>query len=151
MISGIHKGFGIKFKASQNPGNYVAPVYWNSGTEEPEALEGSIEEQDQVAEILEGHIQTLKREKKAIESRYKVGHNGTERYVGNALISLWFRTTKNSDGSTGPLARPFVRSLKLLTRSLAPPCFARALCCTLSFPGSLTYSRVRGTSGCSEP
>ena len=32
----------------------------------------------------------------------------------------WARSTKNTDWSTGPLARPFARSLAPLTRSLAP-------------------------------
>ena len=32
----------------------------------------------------------------------------------------WARSTKNPDVSTGPLARPFARSLAPLTRSLAP-------------------------------
>ena len=33
--------------------------------------------------------------------------------------TLWARSTKNPDVSTGPLARPFARSLAPLTRSLA--------------------------------
>ena len=37
--------------------------------------------------------------------------------------TLWSITAKNTDWSTGPLARPFARSLTLLTRSLA-----RSLC-----------------------
>ena len=40
--------------------------------------------------------------------------------------SLWARTTKNTDRSTGPLARPFARSLAPLTRSLAPDCSLRS-------------------------
>ena len=35
--------------------------------------------------------------------------------------TLWSGTNKNRDVSTGPLARPFARSLAPLTRSLAPP------------------------------
>ena len=35
---------------------------------------------------------------------------------------MWSRTVKNTDCSTGPLARPFARSLRLLFRSLAPDC-----------------------------
>ena len=34
--------------------------------------------------------------------------------------ALWFKTAMNRDVSTGPLARPFARSLATLTRSLAP-------------------------------
>ena len=34
--------------------------------------------------------------------------------------SLWSGTNKNRDVSTGPLARPFARSLAPLTHSLAP-------------------------------
>ena len=33
--------------------------------------------------------------------------------------ALWARTVKNTDCSTGPLARPFARSLAPLIRSLA--------------------------------
>ena len=39
------------------------------------------------------------------------------------VITLWSVTNKNRDVSTGPLARPFARSLAPLTRSLA-----RSLC-----------------------
>ena len=34
----------------------------------------------------------------------------------SSTISLWSRTNKNRDVSTGPLARPFARLLALLTR-----------------------------------
>ena len=36
--------------------------------------------------------------------------------------ALWARITENTDCCTGPLARPFARSLAPLTRSLAPDC-----------------------------
>ena len=39
-----------------------------------------------------------------------------------ATATLWSGTNKNRDVSTGPLARPFDRSLAPLTRSLAPDC-----------------------------
>ena len=39
---------------------------------------------------------------------------------------LWARTAKNTDWSTGPLARPFARSLALLTRALAHFAYSRA-------------------------
>ena len=39
---------------------------------------------------------------------------------------LWSITAKNTDRSTGPLARPFARSLAPLTRSLAPDCSLRS-------------------------
>ena len=42
--------------------------------------------------------------------------------VQKSVIALWARSTKNPDCSTGPLARPFARSLAPLTRSLAPDC-----------------------------
>ena len=47
--------------------------------------------------------------------------------------ALWSKTNKNRDVSTGSLARPFARSLALLTCSLAPPCWlcSRALLCSL--------------------
>ena len=43
-----------------------------------------------------------------------------------ATSELWSGTNKNRDVSTGPLARPFARSLALLTRSLAPDCSLRS-------------------------
>ena len=52
--------------------------------------------------------------------------------------SLWAKSTKTPDFSTGPLARPFAHSLALLTRSLAPPCLLRSLVRSLAhFPPSL--------------
>ena len=38
------------------------------------------------------------------------------------ISAQWPGTAKNRDVSTGPLARPFARSLAPLTRSLAPDC-----------------------------
>ena len=46
-----------------------------------------------------------------------------DKAVGEAL---WSITAKNTDCSTGPLARPFARSLAPLTRSLAPDCSLRS-------------------------
>ena len=46
--------------------------------------------------------------------------------VSQISTSLWSRTAKNTDCSTGPLARPFARSLAPLTRSLAPACSLRS-------------------------
>ena len=40
--------------------------------------------------------------------------------------ALWFKTAMSRDVSTGPLARPFARSLALLTRLLALPCSLRS-------------------------
>ena len=40
--------------------------------------------------------------------------------------ALWSGTNKNRDVSTGPLARPFARSLTPLTRSRAPDCLLRS-------------------------
>ena len=42
------------------------------------------------------------------------------------LITLWSITAKNTDCSTGPLARPFARSLAPLTGLLAPDCSLRS-------------------------
>ena len=56
------------------------------------------------------------------------------------LGALWSITAKNTDCITGPLARPFARSVAPLTRSLAPDCslrFARALRCAHSLARSL--------------
>ena len=52
---------------------------------------------------------------------------------------LWSKTAKNTDCSTGPLARPFTRSLAPLTRSLA----------SLAPSAALTHSLAR--SLCSLP
>ena len=59
--------------------------------------------------------------------------------------SLWFRITKNRDWGTGPLARPFARSL---THSLAPDCSLRSrpplhsLVCSLAhFAHSLAHEK----------
>ena len=41
-------------------------------------------------------------------------------------ITLWAWITKNTDWSTGPLARPFANSLVSLTRSLTPDCSLRS-------------------------
>ena len=62
--------------------------------------------------------------------------------------SLWSRATKNSDTSTGPLTRPFTRSLPGLL------CLIRSRAALCSFACSLTHSQARGkvrTSGCFEP
>ena len=40
--------------------------------------------------------------------------------------TLWSKTAKNTDWSTGPLPRPFARSLTPLTRPLAPDCLLRS-------------------------
>ena len=60
--------------------------------------------------------------------------------------ALWARTTKNTDWSTGPLARPFARSLVRshcsLVRLLRTAGFARALRCAHSFARSLIPSLV---------
>ena len=45
----------------------------------------------------------------------------------------WFRTAKNRDVSTGPLARPFARSLAPLTPSLVGQWFIRLLFCLWFF------------------
>ena len=60
------------------------------------------------------------------------------------LPALWVRMSKNTDLSTGPLARPFARSHAPFTCLLAPhyllrtTCFAPALRCAHSFARSLT-------------
>ena len=45
---------------------------------------------------------------------------------GQVTVALWFRSAKNQDVSTGPLARPFARSLAPLAHSLAPDCSLRS-------------------------
>ena len=61
--------------------------------------------------------------------------------------ALWARITKSTDWSTGPLARPFARSLAPLTRSLAPDCSLRSRPPLRSLVRSLahfTHSLARG-------
>ena len=54
-------------------------------------------------------------------------------------VSMWARITKNTDWSTGPLARPFARSLTPLTRTFAPH-YSLCLRAPLrSLPCSLTH------------
>ena len=63
-------------------------------------------------------------------------------------LALWARKTMNTDWSSGPLARPFARSLALLTRSLAPDCSLRSRPPLHSLARSLTHfanSLARGT------
>ena len=65
-----------------------------------------------------------------------------------SLITLWSITANNTDCSTGPLARPFARSLAPLTRSLASDCSLRSrpplrsLVCSLAH---FAHSLARGT------
>ena len=61
---------------------------------------------------------------------------------------LWFRSAKNRDVSTGPLARPFAHSLAPLTRSLAPDCSLHSRPPLRSLVRSLAHfahSLARGT------
>ena len=61
---------------------------------------------------------------------------------------VWSITAKNTDCSTGPLARPFARSLAPLTRSLAPDCSLRSRPPLRSLVRSLAHfahSLARGT------
>ena len=46
--------------------------------------------------------------------------------VDGVVVALWSGLNKNRDVSTGPIARPFPRSLAPLTRSLAPDCSLRS-------------------------
>ena len=64
---------------------------------------------------------------------------GTKASSNSASCPLWSGTNKNRDVSTGPLARPFARSLAPLTRSLAPDCSLRLR----PLPRSLVRSLVR--------
>ena len=64
-------------------------------------------------------------------------------------IALWSGINKNQDVSTGPLARPFARSLAPLTRLLAPDCSLRSrpplrtLVCSLAhFAHSLACGKM---------
>ena len=62
--------------------------------------------------------------------------------------SLWAKSTKTPDFSTGPLARPFARSLAPLTRSLAPHNSLRSRAVRRLFIRSLAHfahSLARGT------
>ena len=62
-----------------------------------------------------------------------------------SFMTLWSKIIKNPDCSTGPLARPFARSLAPLTRLLAPDCLRpllRSLTCSLAH---FAHSLARGT------
>ena len=56
---------------------------------------------------------------------FSVNVTNTDPHAYSPTIALWSGTNKNRDVSTGPLARPFARSLAPLTRSLA--CSLRSL------------------------
>ena len=56
----------------------------------------------------------------------------------------WFWRAKKRDVSTGPLARPFARSLAKLTHLRASPCSLRLRAPLRSFFRSLTQSQARG-------
>ena len=63
-------------------------------------------------------------------------------------VTLWSGTNKNKDVSTGPLARPFARSLAPLTRSLAPDCSLRSrppLRSLVRLLAHFAHSLARGT------
>ena len=66
------------------------------------------------------------------------------RNLSKCSTSLWSRIAKNPDGSTGPEARPFARSLIRPQRSLfhlpCPASFAHALRCAHSFVRLFTHS-----------
>ena len=59
--------------------------------------------------------------------------------------ALWSGTNENRDVSTGPLARPFARSLALLIRSLAPDCTLWSRPPMHSLVHSLAHSLAYGT------
>ena len=69
---------------------------------------------------------TKGKEKKTNTTTKEKQKKETEESVGDGKAdngdAQWFRTAKNPDVSTGPLARPFDCSLAPLTRSLAPDC-----------------------------
>ena len=72
---------------------------------------------------------------------------GSWSIIRNSL-TLLARTTKNTDWSTGPLARPFACSLALLTRSLAPDCSLCSrppLCSRVHSLAHFAHSLARGT------
>ena len=78
----------------------------------------------------------------AVEARSKPPATGTTTSL------LWARTTKNTDCSTWPLARPFARSLAPLTRSLAPDSTLRSrppLRSLVRSLGHFAHSLARGT------
>ena len=64
--------------------------------------------------------------------------------IMNITVALWSITAKNTDWSTGPLARPFARSLAPLTGLLCTTCFARALRCAHSLTHFANF-QARGT------
>ena len=68
-------------------------------------------------------------------------------FLASEERAQWFRSAKNQNVSTGPLACPFARSLAPLTHSLAPPCLLRSRIPLRSFVCSLAHfihSQARG-------
>ena len=61
-----------------------------------------------------------------VSSAVEEGDEAFETQENDNDNALWSGTNKNQDVSTGSLARPFVRLLALLTRSLAPDCSLRS-------------------------
>ena len=76
------------------------------------------------------------------------GATPTHHSAGQTTGALWSGTNKNTDVSTGSLARPFARSLAPLTHSLAPDCSLRSRPPLRSLIRSLAHfahSLARGT------
>ena len=63
-----------------------------------------------------------------------------KRQLGIQTAAQWIKTAKNWDGSTGPIARSFARSLAPITYSLAPHCSLCSRAPLRSFVRSFVHS-----------
>ena len=80
----------------------------------------------------------------ASQGRYEVAVPLCKQVRGKQM-ALWSEANKNRDVSTGPLARPFNRSLAPLTHSLAPDCSPRASAALTCLLAHFAHSLARGT------
>ena len=80
---------------------------------------GAPQRSSRTVDGLEGIAEEDSSHSSAAKSGVKIPGGANDSKEGGAGVP-WSRSTKNQDVSTGPLARPFARSLAPLTRSLAP-------------------------------
>ena len=85
-----------------------------------------------------------KRKTVTVSRRRKTPENALGQEPEKRAGPLRFRINKNPDVSTGPLARPFARSLAPLTRLLALDCSLSSRPPLRSLVRSLAHSLARG-------
>ena len=123
-------------------------IYSSASAESENSLKDLSDENAHLKRLVrrrESSIKALEARLKALE-RVEVVVNGDDdemtrrRNDFQVTNSQWPRSIKNSDVSTGPLARPFARSFAPLSRSLAPHYSLRSRTPLHSFVSSLVYS-----------